>query len=311
MRMDLRYSLLAEYLSFLSDDLNLDVVVNDMCGIYEADPILRQVLQPYKTHKNPYCMYVKNNQTLWSQCIILKDKLMQYSQSHPVGFFGTCHCGVGEFVLPITQQARITGFLSATGYRTDATRLTRRLPRTAERYALNMNELQSLYDQHMRDPSADTQRALMHLKVVRQMLHDCVEQTMSYSDMVAEAQIQSGKLIARALDYMNEMYANPIDLAEIARHCACSKSHLQHLFQQVRGRTIWETLSDIRMAKARLLLQETDLPIYTLAAMVGFNDANYFSSAFSRTHRVSPRQFRKQRKQDSANLKGDFTWLIR
>lgn len=289
--------LLAEYLSFLTDDLGLDVVISDMSGILDAHPPLNQVFQPYKSHKNPYCMYVKNNQTLWSQCIILKEKLMQRCQARPAGFFGTCHCGVGEYVLPIVCQGRLTGFLSATGYRTDLDRLERRLPITAHRFALEETILRDLYDAHMREPVGNTARIIMHLSLVARMLTDWIEKKTVDAGAEDCIQIQSGKLIARALDFMNEMYANPIELAEIARYCACSKSHLQHLFQQIRGKTVWETLLEIRMDKARRLLHETDLPIYNLAAMVGFNDANYFSTVFSRIHHQSPRQYRQEWRQ--------------
>jgi len=289
--------LLAEYLSFLTDELGLDVVISDMSGILDAHPQLNQVFQPYKSHKNPYCMYVKNNQTLWSQCIILKEKLMHRCQVRQSGFFGTCHCGVGEYVLPIVYQGRLTGFLSATGYRTDNDRLDRRLPMTAHRYALDETVLRDLYDAHMREPGGSGAHVIMHLGIIAQMLTAWIEKSTSDAGVADGFQIQSGKLIARALDFMNEMYANPIELAEIARYCACSKSHLQHLFQQSRGKTVWETLLEIRMDKARRLLQETDLPIYSLAAMVGFNDANYFSTVFSRIHHQSPRQFRQEWRQ--------------
>lgn len=308
---DRERNLLAEYLTFLTDDLGLDIVVSDMSGFFEADPLLNQVMRPYKTHKNPYCMHVKNNQTLWSQCIILKEKLMHRCQSQQAGFFGTCHCGVGEYVLPIVCQGRLTGFLSATGYRTDTERLGLWLPMTAHRYALEETTLRDLYDCHMREPVENPARIIMHLGIVARMLTAWVEKTTADTGQGEVFQVQSGKLIARALDFMNEMYANPIELAEIARHCACSKSHLQHLFQQNRGKTVWETLLDIRMDKARRLLQETDLPIYSLAAMVGFNDANYFSTAFSRIHRQSPRQYRQERRQTAAVSKGGPLWPIR
>ena len=46
--------LLAEYLSFLTEDLGLDVVISDMSGILDAHPPLNQVFQPYKSHKSGY-----------------------------------------------------------------------------------------------------------------------------------------------------------------------------------------------------------------------------------------------------------------
>ena len=243
--------MLAEYLRFLATNQNLDVVISDMSGFLTAHEGLNRVLQPYLNHMNPYCMYVKANQTLWARCIILKEKLMKRcNRSHGL-FFGTCHCGVGEFVLPLRTRFGLSGFISATGYRSDQAELSRRLSATARRYQLNEQDLLDLYDKAMRRTGSEDQPGTveLHLSVVALLLKQVINAVWSREqDAAMDSQRQSMRLIARAMDYMNEMYANVADLDEIARYCNISKSHLQHLFQACRKQSVWETLQTIRSA---------------------------------------------------------------
>ncbi len=55
-------------------------------------------------------------------------------------------------------------------------------------------------------------------------------------------------------------------------------------------------LTTMRMQKAKALLAGTDRPITDIAFEVGYNDSNYFSTAFRKHEGLSPRQYRGQGK---------------
>jgi AraC family transcriptional activator of pobA len=55
---------------------------------------------------------------------------------------------------------------------------------------------------------------------------------------------------------------------------------------------VQEWIIERRMAEARGLLAETDLPVAEVARRVGVADPGYFSRLFSRTHGTSPRKWR-------------------
>lgn len=288
-----KLNMLAEYLDFLKTEQKLDIVVFDRTGMFAAHDVLDRVLQPYLNHTNPYCMHVKSNQTLWAHCIILKEQVLQRCSRQSKAFFGTCHCGVGEYVQPLWTRLGLTGFISATGYRAEPDLLARRLPSTASKYNLNADNLQSIYNQELRPQDGKPQQVMMQLSLLAWLLRAIVDENLTQENALSSGQWQPLCLIARALDYINEMYANNLTLEEIARYCNCSKSHLQHLFQTHRRQTVWQYLQKARMEKARRLLIETEWPISHLAAMVGFNDANYFSTVFSRDSGLSPRRYRQ------------------
>lgn len=58
------------------------------------------------------------------------------------------------------------------------------------------------------------------------------------------------------------------------------------------GRTVQEWIIERRMAEARTMLEETDLPVAEIARRVGVFDPGYFSRLFTRTHGISPRAWR-------------------
>ena len=64
--------------------------------------------------------------------------------------------------------------------------------------------------------------------------------------------------------------------------------HLTTVMRRRTGRTVGEWIIERRMAEARRLLAETDLPVREVARLVGVADPGYFS----RTHGASPRKWR-------------------
>jgi AraC-like DNA-binding protein len=58
------------------------------------------------------------------------------------------------------------------------------------------------------------------------------------------------------------------------------------------GQTIGKFVQQIMIERARLLLSESDDPIKTVAAKLGFSSPTAFATAFRRSCGLSPQQFR-------------------
>jgi AraC family transcriptional activator of pobA len=58
------------------------------------------------------------------------------------------------------------------------------------------------------------------------------------------------------------------------------------------GRAVQEWIIERRMAEARSLLADTELPVSEIARRAGMSDPGYFSRLFHRAHGASPRQWR-------------------
>jgi two-component system response regulator YesN len=98
--------------------------------------------------------------------------------------------------------------------------------------------------------------------------------------------------IREAIRFMKLHHRENITLADVARHCCVSKYYLSHLFKKEMGIGVIEYLNSIRVEKAAFYVQTTDLPIQQIAALVGFEDANYFSRLFRRYMNCSPTMYR-------------------
>lgn len=110
--------------------------------------------------------------------------------------------------------------------------------------------------------------------------------------VVAELRRSGEPLLAGVFDVIDRRHAEPLSLRDVAGELGITPGHLTTVVRRRTGRTVGEWITERRMAEARTLLAETDLPIAEVAGRVGIADAGYFSRLFSRTHGVSPRAWR-------------------
>lgn len=99
----------------------------------------------------------------------------------------------------------------------------------------------------------------------------------------------------RAMDFIRENYMYPINVNDIASAVGVSRSWLYRCFMDYAEQSPAMYLRDIRMQRAKSLLQRTDLPVQEIARAVGYEDALYFSRVFSGYFGCAPTVFRKAR----------------
>jgi len=85
---------------------------------------------------------------------------------------------------------------------------------------------------------------------------------------------------------------HPWDVAGLARRLNMSSSHFHRLVVRYTGKRPMETVTRLRMERARELLLHEALPLKTIAERVGYESAFSFSAAFKRFSGVSPQEFR-------------------
>lgn len=98
--------------------------------------------------------------------------------------------------------------------------------------------------------------------------------------------------VAQATELLRDRVREHISVADLASTVGLSASHFSTLFRRATGYGVLEYQTRQRMARARELLDTTDLPIAGVAEAVGYEDAFYFSRRFSQVHGMSPRAYR-------------------
>jgi AraC-like DNA-binding protein len=97
----------------------------------------------------------------------------------------------------------------------------------------------------------------------------------------------------RARDYAAACYAQPLALDDLARVAALSPNHLLRTFRAAFGQTPHQYLTRLRLAHARRLVAETDLPVTDVCLAVGFESLGSFSTLFRREFGLAPSHLRQ------------------
>lgn len=77
----------------------------------------------------------------------------------------------------------------------------------------------------------------------------------------------------------------------------CTKSHIIRLFKKEYSITPYNYLLHKKLSHAKMLLENSAMPIRDIALVLGFRDSHYFSNFFKKEVGVSPLQYRKGQKQ--------------
>ncbi|MNI16624.1 Arabinose operon regulatory protein [compost metagenome] len=114
------------------------------------------------------------------------------------------------------------------------------------------------------------------------------------------------KAFRYAAAYMDQHYAEPIQLEELATYVHLSKHHLCRMFSKYYGFTPIHYLRRRRIQEALCLLRDTDLPARDIALRTGFDNLGYFGKVFRALAGMSPTEYRG--KQNDLNV--DYVRLL-
>jgi len=89
--------------------------------------------------------------------------------------------------------------------------------------------------------------------------------------------------------------ANPqLSLTSLADKMGFSFGYLSNLFKKLIGASFQEYVFNERMERAKIILLSTDMKNYEIAQAIGFEDPNYFSTAFKKKYGMSPNQYKEK-----------------
>lgn len=100
----------------------------------------------------------------------------------------------------------------------------------------------------------------------------------------------------KIMKYMQEHYAEPLTLPDIAAFSNLSKEHLSREFKTYVGEGFRDHLSHIRISKSLNDLLHTDIPLIDLAVKHGFSDLRSYNRAFQKIYGRSPVLYRRENK---------------
>ncbi|MFI1162754.1 helix-turn-helix transcriptional regulator [Streptomyces sp. NPDC020801] len=106
--------------------------------------------------------------------------------------------------------------------------------------------------------------------------------------------------LRRARDRMDREYAEPLDMASLARGALMSPGHFQRSFRAAFGETPYGYLMTRRIERAKALLRRGDLSVTEVCLAVGCTSLGSFSSRFTELVGETPSAYRARSHEDSA-----------
>jgi transcriptional regulator GlxA family with amidase domain len=107
------------------------------------------------------------------------------------------------------------------------------------------------------------------------------------------AAVPLARHLLRARDLADRRYAEPLDVAALARAAHVSPRHFSRSFAETFGETPYQYLLTRRIERARHLLRTTDIQVLDVCMSVGFTSVGSFTTTFRRHVGMSPTEYRR------------------
>ena len=103
----------------------------------------------------------------------------------------------------------------------------------------------------------------------------------------------SKKVVRKVIDYIENNLEKEISLDNISKNIGYSKFHLNRIFTEYTGVTIYKYLQNRRLTLAAEKLVKTDMPIMQIAYEAGYDTQQSFSFAFKQVYLYPPKVYRR------------------
>lgn len=106
--------------------------------------------------------------------------------------------------------------------------------------------------------------------------------------------------IAKAKDYIDANYVNPITVETLAEYLGINRSYFSTSFKKVIGRSPQQYIVDVRLTKAAELITVQGYSASAAALSTGYTDIFNFSKMFKRKYGLSPTAYAKVKRAELA-----------
>lgn len=294
------YVQIGAYLAFVQKEYHLQICIKDFYGFIPSNRELDQVLQPYLAHTNSYCMYMKSSTVSYHRCLKMIRKMYEkIEHENCLFFYGTCHAGLGEYVIPIRYQSVLLGTINVGFFQNDEKFAMSKAKHACEAVqGLHFDYAKEQYFSSIEKPSISPEQFLppflmlaeylAHTHKVLAALHP-VDATSFRCHFSSEDTI-----LSHAYEYIRQNYLNHISVDNLADFCHCSTSYLSHIFKKRTLMNINTYINRVRIDQSKIYLENSTDTISEIALNFGFSDPNYYSRVFTQIMGISPREYRKR-----------------
>jgi AraC-like DNA-binding protein len=187
------------------------------------------------------------------------------------------------------MSSLIPGFLGESGGTSRAGRWLHLPPAAYDRMEEQMAELRAEWQ-----GSRPGHVLLLRGLFTRLLIHLARLQAAAHPRQVHVQATTHGAAVTEAIQYMEERYAEPLRIAQVAETVYMSPDRFTKIFFQAAGQTPRAYLRYLRVERAKALLADTDLGMAEIGEQSGFAESAYFTRAFRAATGMTPSEFRRR-----------------
>ncbi|MGO4889517.1 helix-turn-helix domain-containing protein [Anaerobacillus sp. MEB173] len=110
-----------------------------------------------------------------------------------------------------------------------------------------------------------------------------------------QTEMVKSQRMKQMLNWIHTHYAEKILLDDIARAGGLSRSECCRYFKRILKKTPLNYVTDYRIQKSLLLLQQSESNVTDVAYQVGFNSTSYFIDKFRKSMKMTPLAYKKSK----------------
>ncbi|UJF34949.1 helix-turn-helix domain-containing protein [Paenibacillus hexagrammi] len=162
--------------------------------------------------------------------------------------------------------------------------------------------LEDMFEEYLGDES--WRRTMLQVKLKEILVRfDRVRQTGQQQRTEAAYPMPKLTSIWPIIHYIHRNYQEELSLSELAEQFSMSVSRISEVIKQTTGQSFVYFLHDLRLRHACSLLASTDMSVAEIALEVGYGSYKTFSRIFREIKGVVPKDYRKQKRDDSTSLR--------
>jgi AraC-like DNA-binding protein/ligand-binding sensor protein len=301
-------SLLEQFMAIIQSQtgwhLSFDDLTGGDTGMHNDIPELCLQWKYQSHHHCRFCAFARRSHAGDMDCIRNKIAVNRIALRRRQGFHGLCHLGLFEIVEPLVYQNTVLGvfFFGSVVLKEQRKSSQARIRRYCRRYQLNSTEyLQQLNQLPVIKAEDIPQYRSILLSVVNLARYICfnagIRPELYPRKPLAYPYINwrgTPYLVKAVITYINQHLQEPFIVKNIAGHLRCHPDFLSRKFKEHTGINLGNYLQNMRINRAKTLLQNPKINVENAATLAGFSDRSHFSKAFHRVTGQTPREYKQQ-----------------
>jgi AraC-like DNA-binding protein/ligand-binding sensor protein len=245
---------------------------------------------PLQNHsaENQFCALLSQTHEGCKMCKEVDRKLLETGDSQPRTEL--CIAGLADTAVPVMIQGRLAGYL-----RTGQVALEQPKRQQFTKLA------RTLMDWGLKTNLTQVEEAWLHSKVLAPAQYEAFIQLLKVfarhiglaaEQFGAEPHETESPLIQKARHYIEAHQQEDLHVNQVANILNISVFYFCKVFRKATGKTFTEYLSEVRVAKAKHLLQNPHIRVSEVAFEAGFQSITHFNRIFRKLTGENPTDFR-------------------